>query len=170
MRLYNNRTLYRRVYLRWLQVWRVFSYWFIWEYQYKSIAERSYSLLRGRVFTIQISLPRDVPTSQASIACTASRPLPGNPTPPSLSASPVFCAHQSLRQETLLGQSLHCCNSVSPSCLSLIASALQERATGTPAWDGHSLQNRQAVMLSAKSSHEKLSGPLTGLPCESGRA
>jgi hypothetical protein len=67
MRLYNNRTLYRRVYLRWLQVWRVFSYWFIWEYQYKSIAERSYSLLRGRVFTIQISLPRDVPSLRVLI-------------------------------------------------------------------------------------------------------
>jgi len=44
-------------------------------------------------------------------------------------------------RNTRIGQSLHCCNSVSPSCLSLISSALQERATATPARDGHSLQN-----------------------------
>ena len=43
-------------------MWRVFSYWFIWEYQYKSIAELSYSLLRGRDFSLQMSLPGDIPS------------------------------------------------------------------------------------------------------------
>jgi hypothetical protein len=47
MKLHNNRTLYRKVYLPWLQVWRVFRYWFVWEYQYKSVADSSYSLPSG---------------------------------------------------------------------------------------------------------------------------
>jgi hypothetical protein len=35
----------------------------LWEHYIKSIAERSYSLLRGREVTIQMSLPGDIPVS-----------------------------------------------------------------------------------------------------------
>ena len=53
--------IYLQMILLWFRPLGLKYIYLLWEHHTKSIAERSYSLLRGRVFTIQISLPGAIP-------------------------------------------------------------------------------------------------------------
>jgi hypothetical protein len=96
MDLYNIRTLYRRVYLQLLQVLRGWVQ-IIFGGRTKSISEASKSLVRGRDFYWEISLPGDIPRLCVLVlerSCSSSLKHPssslldsGSPSPKPLSLS-----------------------------------------------------------------------------------
>jgi hypothetical protein len=50
---------------------RLKSIYLLWEHHTKSIAKSSYSLLWGREFSLQMSLPRDIPEEEFSLLLVA---------------------------------------------------------------------------------------------------